>query len=243
MAKLLVNIGIPMVDLTVFLPEVQVMQAHKGEKLPVLWLYHDYGENSENWSRYTLIENELKDKFLAVICPTGHTSFYSNMDYPWRWKWFEITGQKLLTYCRHTFPLSSDPKDNYIAGYGMGGYGALLQALHYPAQYSFAASCNGFLDAADRYAKGERDQSICPDIFEADQQTASSKYSLFKQLQTVHVCPALHLTCDKQNVYSNATKNFYESAKAAGHQAEFIESDNILSANDWICSLIQKITP
>ena len=242
MAKLIVNIGIPMVDFTVFLPECEIMRANQGKPLPVLWLYHDYGGNSEDWSRYTLLENALKGQYLAVVCPTGHTSYYSNMDYPWRWKWFEITGEKLLKYCRRTFPLSLDPQQNYIAGYGMGGYGALLQALHAPQQYGFVSACNGHLDAAAQYATGKRGLSICPDIFEADEAIAAKKYDLMALLDKNSAYkPHISLCCAPSDRYYSANADFAAQATSFGYQTTFT-ADETLSPDVWVCRLIKQIT-
>jgi len=44
------------------------------------------------------------------------------------------------------FPLSSDRKDNFVAGLSMGGYGAFKLAFTYPERFAAAASLSGGLD-------------------------------------------------------------------------------------------------
>ena len=53
--------------------------------------------------------------------------------------------------CEQWFNISRDPKDRYIAGMSMGGYGAFYAALNNPSMYNTAFSYSGLLNILERY--------------------------------------------------------------------------------------------
>ncbi len=134
-------------EITVMIPE-----GLDQEKIPVLWLLHGMHGNHDDWHRKTAIERYSNDFGIAVVCPDGENSYYTNMVYGKRY--FDYVSSELVTFVRKTFRLSDRREDNFICGLSMGGYGALHTALLCPEQYAAAASLSGVVDLPACLSRG-----------------------------------------------------------------------------------------
>ncbi len=134
-------------EITVMIPE-----GLDQEKIPVLWLLHGMHGNHDDWHRKTSIERYSNDYGIAVVCPDGENSYYTNMVYGKRY--FDYLSSELVSFVRKTFRLSDRREDNFICGLSMGGYGALRTALLCPEQYSAAASLSGVVDLVAGLERG-----------------------------------------------------------------------------------------
>lgn len=125
------------------------------EKIPVLWLLHGMRGDHTGWCRKTSVERYANDYKIAVVCPDGENSYYTNMAYGKRY--FDYVSDELVKYVRKVFRFSDKREDNFICGLSMGGYGALHTALMRPEQYSAAASLSGVVDLVGRLQNCEWD--------------------------------------------------------------------------------------
>jgi S-formylglutathione hydrolase FrmB len=112
----------------------------------VLYLLHGLSDDHTIWSRRTSIERYAARYNLAVIMPDAYKSFYCNMahgsDY------FDFLAEELPSLVHRWFKVSEDPRNTFVAGLSMGGYGAMKLALAHPDRYAAAASIFGSLDLA-----------------------------------------------------------------------------------------------
>jgi S-formylglutathione hydrolase FrmB len=76
--------------------------------------------------------------------PAVHLSFYNDMAHGGRY--WQFISEEVPALVRDMLRLSSERKDNFVAGLSMGGYGAFKLALTYPDRYAAAASLSGALD-------------------------------------------------------------------------------------------------
>ncbi|MBQ1210409.1 MAG: esterase family protein [Clostridia bacterium] len=128
------------VSLTVIFPD---RQAESG-KWPVLYLLHGLNGDHRSWLNLTSIARYANEAGIAVICPDAANSFYCDMAYGGRY--YTYVSEELPAYCRRTFPITDDPKQTYIAGLSMGGYGALKIALRNPERYGAVGCFSGCVD-------------------------------------------------------------------------------------------------
>ena len=223
MAKMTVNIGIPMIEFQVYLPEPRDFPQRGGEeKLPVLMLLHDYGGDADEWERTCGLEGILQGKRIVVICPSAHVSWYANMCYAWRWQWFDIIRSQLVDYLSRMLPLSDRPEDWRIAGAGMGGYGALLFALSDPGRYSRALALEGDFSVTERYAAGDRSMSLCPDIFEGSEEAAAGKYNVFRLMRDTETVLEVTLGFTAGGKAEEANRRMLLAADEKGRPAKTI---------------------
>lgn len=110
----------------------------RGEKLPVLYLLHDVGENQSYWIRRTQIEAMAEQYQTAVILPQGMNTFY--MDTKNQRQVQSFLSEELPNLLEFWFGLRTDAKLAAIAGRGMGGFGAAYSCLKHPETFGFAAA-------------------------------------------------------------------------------------------------------
>lgn len=120
------------------------MKKKPRKKLRTLYLLHGHSDDHTAWQRYTSIERYAEGLKLAVVMPAVHLSFYNDMAYGG--KYWQFISEEVPALVRDIFPLSSDRKDNFVAGLSMGGYGAYKLALTHPERFAAAASLSGALD-------------------------------------------------------------------------------------------------
>ena len=108
--------------------------------MSTLFLLHGYSGKAENWVPYGLPE---KYNF-AIVMPNCENGFY--LDGLSTGHAFQtMVGVELVDYVRRTFNLARSPRDTFIAGLSMGGFGALHTALAYPETFGKAAGLSSAL--------------------------------------------------------------------------------------------------
>ncbi|GAD17252.1 alpha/beta hydrolase-fold protein [Lentilactobacillus otakiensis] len=122
-------------------------EVQKNQKLQVLWLLHGLGDNGSGWIRKTNLEVLIKYTNLAVITPEMNRSFYMNLknDLPY---WDYLT-QEVIPEMRKILPLSTEPKDNFVGGASMGGFGALKLAFTHPDWFSAVMPMSPVVDLTE----------------------------------------------------------------------------------------------
>ena len=136
-------------SMTVILPQATTRQigmsgATRAEVHPTLYLLHGMSDDHTIWIRRTSIERYVAPLGLAVVMPSVHRSFYTDMAHGANY-WTFIS-EELPQLARSFFPLATTREGNFVAGLSMGGYGAFKLALTYPDRFAAAASLSGVLD-------------------------------------------------------------------------------------------------
>lgn len=117
----------------------------KDGKYPVLYLLHGMSDDHTIWQRRTSIERYVSELGIAVVMPTVHLSFYTDMKYGL--KYWTFISEELPRICREFFPNMSDRReDTFAAGLSMGGYGALKLGLRASETFGAVACLSGALD-------------------------------------------------------------------------------------------------
>lgn len=95
-----------------------------------LYLLHGMFGNNETFLYNTQIRSYAEKNNIAVVLPSCGNSFYINK--PKAFEYFSnYVGRELVEFTRKLFPLSDKREDTYIAGFSMGGYGAIRTGLLY----------------------------------------------------------------------------------------------------------------
>ncbi len=141
---------------------VNVIIPEKGEGVlnsegnyPVLWLLHGASEDYTAWLRNSSIERYLKRVGIACVMPSADLSFYTNVD---GGRYMDYVALELPEICSRLFPISSDPRDNFITGLSMGGYGTMKLGFTFPEKYAAMGilSSANFIDLDVGMAPGGR---------------------------------------------------------------------------------------
>lgn len=112
-----------------------------GKKYPVLWLLHGATGEAETFLVSEHIEAIMRGHETMVVMPSGLNSDYADhMEFAGGYAFAGFFFDELMPYIYGTFPASSCPEDNYIAGYSMGGSGAFMLGMHKPELFGHIAA-------------------------------------------------------------------------------------------------------
>ncbi len=185
---------------------------------PTLYLLHGMGDSAESWLLHSRIASLCEQYRIAVVIPSCGNSFYA--DDPHGPKTFSYITSELLEYTRAMFPLSQRREDTFLAGYSMGGYGAVRIGLLCPQLFSKVASLSGTLDLN----RGAGFARICgyslPSFFEKRKIPGDSPYDIFFCLDQAEPAqksfPLFYAACGKEDYFLDSTVSFCEQANAKG---------------------------
>lgn len=100
-----------------------------------LYLLHGMFGNNETFLYNTQIRSFAEQNDLAVVLPSCGNSFYINKPNAFEY-YSNYVGEELVNFTRKIFPLTDKKEDTYIAGFSMGGYGAIRTGLLYNDTFS-----------------------------------------------------------------------------------------------------------
>jgi len=124
------------------------MEGKGRNALKTLYLLHGMSDDHTIWQRRTSIERYVSGLPLAVVMPTTHLGWYTDMKHGLNY-WTFIS-KELPAICRAFFPqMSVRREDTFAAGLSMGGYGALKCGLLAPETFGACASLSGAVHMAE----------------------------------------------------------------------------------------------
>lgn len=113
--------------------------------MPILWLLHGYGGDETDWLSNTNIE-ELANKYnYILVMPEGYHSFYVDSDI---WNYYAFFLKEYMPKIQKMFHLSTNPKQNFIGGVSMGGYGSLNFYLNNITKFNACFALSPVMDLA-----------------------------------------------------------------------------------------------
>ena len=208
------------------------MESKSAATCPTLYLLHGMSDDHTIWQRRTSIERYAAAYGIAVVMPSTHLGWYTDMHLGD--KYFTYLTQELPAVCRDLFPqLSPRKEDTFAAGLSMGGYGALKCALRAPDVFCCAASLSG---AADIIAELNADSSTYwTDIFGPADQAKGSFNDLFAAAEELPLSqrPPLYLWCGTEDFLLEANRRFRDHLTKLGYDFIYEESPGNHSWPYW----------
>ncbi len=218
-----------------------------GAAWKTLYLLHGMSDDHTIWQRRTSIERYAADKGIAVVMPTTHLGWYTDM---YRGlKYFSFIAGELPKICRQMFPrMSHRREDTFAAGLSMGGYGALKCALRAPEVFSRAASLSGGVDAAAVAADvASPNARLWYDIFGPVDRIRGSFNDLFaaaEEMKDSPLRPDVYMWCGTEDFLYDQNVRMRDHLRALGYNLFYEESPGdhqwkywdakIQTALDWL---------
>lgn len=195
----------------VILPEFDP-EGSAPSPFPVLYLLHGFGHDCFGWLHNSSAARYAVERGLALVLPSGYNSAYTDMRYGQRY--FTYLTEELPAFLHAVFPLTTDPRQTYLCGNSMGGYGALKCALTAPGRYGAAVSLSGSLHAEDRIlGKSANSGNQCEGIYGDPPQIDPETQDLFVMLRQCvrrgERLPRIALFCardDKEYLYRSSAE-------------------------------------
>ena len=127
-------------SISVILPSDNIHFLHDREEIvpqpyKTLYLLHGLYGSDDIFLANTSIQKFAEDNGIAIVIPCGENSFYVDNENAHAF-YGQYVGQELLDITRNIFPLSDKREDTFIAGFSMGGYGAIRNGLKYSQNFS-----------------------------------------------------------------------------------------------------------
>jgi len=225
----------------------------KEGKIPSLYLLHGMSDDHTIWQRRTSIERYVSEMGIAVIMPTTHLGWYTDMTYGNRY-WTFIS-EELPQICRSFFNnLSTKREENFVAGLSMGGYGALKMGLAASETFGAVATLSGGLDVYDICSNLKLDQEkhFWKNIFGDFDQIENSDNDLFalasKLKASCKALPKVYMWCGTEDFLYHQNVKMRNHLHELGYDLTYEESpgdhqwkywdEKIQSALTWFSKII-----
>ena len=109
--------------------------------MPVLYLLHGHSQHHFNFLRNSDIGQYVEESSVLCVMPEAGNSWYVNSYSEPADRFENYLMKDLPEFIQKKYKVDTDRQ--YIAGFSMGGYGALVLALRNPGRFVFAASLSG----------------------------------------------------------------------------------------------------
>lgn len=200
----------------------EIVRHTPKEKYPVLYLLHGIGNNHTAWTSYTNIERYAEERSIAVVMFSAENKFY--VDKPGGDQFFQFLNDELPDFVCGMFPISRCPKDTFIAGLSMGGYGTLLHIFSAPEHYAAAGAFSSAIHIDPRSIDEiERDATRPPEYDPLA--LAAAAVNAGKHL------PALYLSCGEADFLFADNILFRDQLRAAGVEFEWRQEPEV--GHEW----------
>ena len=213
-------------------------QKRKGQRMKTLFLLHGYTGSAGNW-----IPEYLATYYnFAIVMPNGENSFWVD-GISTGHKFGTFLGVELVEYVRKTFHLAQSPKETYIMGMSMGGYGALMAALAHPESFGKAVGLSSALiihsrahmkpGDPDSHANYEYYRECFGDLETVEQSRNNPEVLVDELLKEGKKIPDLYMACGTEDFLLEYNRQFHEFLKERKVPHQYFESKGSHDMQFW----------
>lgn len=193
-----------------------------------LYLLHGLYGSDDIFLANTSIQKFAEDNGIAIVIPCGENSFYVDNTKAHAY-YGEYVGQELLDITRNIFPLSDKREDTFIAGFSMGGYGAIRNGLKYSQNFSKIGMISSALITGDivNYASDDnvlRSRDFYESVFGNLNNIENSDLNPKYLIENTDDIPDIFMACGVDDFLYDKNVDFYEFLKSKDIDVEFIEA-------------------
>lgn len=193
-----------------------------------LYLLHGLYGSDDIFLANTSIQKFAEDHGIAIVIPCGDNSFYLDNEKAHAY-YGEYVGQELLDITRNIFPLSDKREDTFIAGFSMGGYGAIRNGLKYSQNFSKIGMISAALISDDivNYVSDDnvlRSNSFYESCFGDLTKVKGSDKDPKYLIENTDDIPDIFMACGVDDFLFEKNVDFYEFLKSKNINAKFIEA-------------------
>lgn len=134
----------------VVLPRGYGLITSRRSHYPVLYLLHGWSGHHDSWFKNTSLVQYAQDYQLIIVTPEGDNGWYTDSASVPSDKYETYFLQEIIADVDSRYRTIAERRGRSVAGYSMGGFGALKFAFKHPELFTLAASMSGALDATKR---------------------------------------------------------------------------------------------
>ena len=193
----------------VVLPPRYGLISSRRTRYPVIYLLHGWQNHHDSWLNRTALVDYASEHQMIIISPEGNNSWYidraNGTD-----KYESYILQELIPDVDRRFRTVPNRSSRAIAGYSMGGYGAVNFGLKHPEVFGFVASLSGALDAPSRI-----DDSSIMDAFgelNSVERKTNDVFRLAEEFRSDRISqlPYFYLDCGRDDPWLSSNQRFAE---------------------------------
>ena len=232
--------------MTVILPVDKLfggaIETDEQKPFPTLYLLHGLMGNYTDWTARSDIQALATERDLAVVMPSGDNSFYVDSPVPNN-DYGRFIGEELIHMTRRMFPLSRRREDTFIAGFSMGGFGALRNGLKYHDTFGCIAALSSALNIfelpADMPNRCLFHEDGCFGDLEAARQTDQNPRVALENLKEKIAadpsvnCPKIYMACGLQDGLIGVNRIFRDLLKENGMDVTYEETEGMHNWPFW----------
>ena len=194
-----------------------------------LYLLHGLYGSDDIFLANTSIQKFAEDNGIAIVIPCGENSFYvDNVNA--HALYGEYVGQELLDITRNIFPLSDKREDTFIAGFSMGGYGAIRNGLKYSQNFSKIGMISAALITDDIFGYSSddnvlRSRPFYESIFGNLDELEGSDMDPKALIENCTNIPDIFMACGKNDFLYDKNTDFYDFLKTNNVNVDFVEAE------------------
>ena len=193
-----------------------------------LYLLHGLYGSDDIFLANTSIQKFAEDNGIAIVIPCGENSFYVDNQKAHAY-YGEYVGQELLDITRNIFPLSDKREDTFIAGFSMGGYGAIRNGLKYSQNFSKIGMISAALITDDivNYTDDSnvlRSRQFYESVFGNLDELKGSDMDPKALIENTSDIPDIFMACGEDDFLFDKNMHFYEFLNSRDVNGKFIKA-------------------
>jgi len=198
-----------------------------GRRYPVLYLLHGHGGDHNSWIAHTKLTDYAAKFDLIIVTPEGEDGWYTDSATVAGEKFESFVVNELIHDVENRFRVVPERRARAIAGYSMGGYGALKFGLKYPQLFAFAGSLSGAFDAPSR-----TDDTSIMHTFGPLNSSTRERNDLTKIANSVQstLLPQLYFDCGANDPWLASNRALHADFERLSINHEYEEQPG---AHDW----------
>ncbi len=216
-------------SLTVALPD-----ALPARPCPLLYLLHGGTEDATLWFREADPERIANDFGLIAVSLDAQSSSYADMAHGPRY--FTYLTRELPAFLPSRLPVSTKREDTLIAGFSMGGHGALKAAFRRPELYAACIAISGARDMIPLFEKwqsmdgGPDLQGVVDSLGPIERLRGSENDIVFLAEQAAarkDALPALYLSCGLDDYAVQLSVDYHRHLMDVGLDHDWYQAPGI----------------
>lgn len=183
---------------------------------------------------------ELADEYnMALIIPDGGNSFYVDHGVAFG-NYGRFVGNELVEITRRAFKLPADRKHTIIAGFSMGGYGAIRNGMKYYQNFGtiigmssaclYEKSAAKIIDGKFGYFKKMMFDKVFKEKAKPGEFSENYKYLIEENIKKSKPMPKIYLVCGTNEELVNVNDEFTDYLKCGKVEYEYVKTEG---KHDW----------
>lgn len=121
---------------------------NESKTYPVLYLLHGHGGNYKTWGEVVKpdLDKDATNYQMIIVTPDGQNSWYWDSPIKEDMKFETYVSNELIHYIDSVYQTITSPSGRAIAGFSMGGQGAMHLSINHPDVFGACGSMSGGLD-------------------------------------------------------------------------------------------------